>query len=152
MESSDDVVGVDILLFPVEEEEKAPSPSELPMPNFGFQDMEIAGDFQPPSGRDVPNVSNEEQQSDHMEDNQDHRTRAYEEVASSSSSNTKTSEVHSDEDSDRSIKLQAKPKASGHTPKGSVGVALSRQETTAAHVGCCGACRCNASRAKFRYF
>ena len=62
MESSDDVVGVDILLFPVEEEEKAPSPSELPMPNFGFQDMEIAGDFQPPSGRDVPNVSNEEQQ------------------------------------------------------------------------------------------
>ena len=37
MESTADVVGVDILLFPVEEEEKAPSPSELPMPNFGFQ-------------------------------------------------------------------------------------------------------------------
>ena len=37
MESTADVVGVGILLFPVEEEEKAPSPSELPMPNFGFQ-------------------------------------------------------------------------------------------------------------------
>ena len=58
-----------------------------------------------------------------MKDSQDHRTRAYEEV-SSSSSHTKTSEVHSNEDSDRSIQLQAKPKASGRTPKGSVGVAL----------------------------
>ena len=37
MESTADVVGVGIWLFPVEEEEKAPSPSELPMPNFGFQ-------------------------------------------------------------------------------------------------------------------
>ena len=120
MESSADVQGVDILLFPVEEEEKAPSPSELPMPNFGFQGMEIAGDFQPPTGRDInPNVTND----DPMEDSQDNLTRAYEEV-SSSSSRTKTSEVHSDEDSDRSIQLQAKPMASGRTPKGSVGVAL----------------------------
>ena len=55
MESSADVLGADILLLPVEEEEKAPSPSELSMPNFGFQGMEIAGDFQPPSGRDIPN-------------------------------------------------------------------------------------------------
>ena len=122
MESSADVVGVDILLFPVEEEEKAPSPSELPMPNFGFQGLEIAGDFQPPSGRDIPSVTDDEQQAEPMEDIQDRRTRAYEE--SSSSSHTKTSEIHSDEDSDRSIKLQAKPKASGRTPKGSVGVAL----------------------------
>ena len=52
MESSADVVGVDIPLFPVEEEEKAPSPPELPMPSFGFQGMEIAGDFQPPSAVD----------------------------------------------------------------------------------------------------
>ena len=50
MESSADVVGVGILLFPVEEEEKAPSPAELPMLSFGFQGMEVAGDFQPPSG------------------------------------------------------------------------------------------------------
>ena len=119
MESSADVQGVDILLYPVEEEERAPSPSELPMPKFGFQGMEIAGDFQPPTGRDIPNVTND----DPMEDSQDNRTGAYEEV-SSSSSHTKTSEVHSDEDSDRSIQLQAKPKASGRTPKGSVGVAL----------------------------
>ena len=123
MESSADVVGADILLFPAEEEEKASSPSELPMPNFGFQVIEIAGDFQPPQGRDIPNVTNDKQQSDPMEDSQDHRSRANEEV-SSSSSHTKTSEIHSDEDSDRSIKLQAKPKASGRTPKGSVGIAL----------------------------
>ena len=58
-----------------------------------------------------------------MKDSQDHRTRAYEEV-SSSSSHTKTSEVHSGQDSDQSIQLQAKPKASGRTPKKSVGVAL----------------------------
>ena len=121
MESSADVLGADILLFPVEEEEKAPSPSELPMPNFGFQGLEIAGDFQPPSGRDIPSVTDDEQQAEPMEDIQDRRTRAYEE---SSSSHTKTSEIHSDEDSDRSIKLQAKPKASGRTPKGSVGIAL----------------------------
>ena len=77
MESSADVLGVDILLFPVEEEEKAPSPSELPMPNFGFQGMDIAGDFQPPTGRDInPNVTND----DPMEDSQDNLTRAYEEV------------------------------------------------------------------------
>ena len=61
MESSADVVGVDILLFPVEEEQKAPSPSELPMPSFGFQGVEIEGEFQPPSGRDIPSVTVEEQ-------------------------------------------------------------------------------------------
>ena len=119
MEPSADVQGVDILLYPVEEEEKAPSPSEIPMPNFGFQGMDIAGDFQPPTGCDIPSVTND----DPMEDSQDNRTRAYEEV-SSSSSHTKTSEVHSGQDSDQSIQLQAKPKASGRTPKKSVGVAL----------------------------
>ena len=113
-------MGVDILLFPVEE--KAPSPSDLPMPNFGVQRMEIAGDFQPPAGRDVPSVTVDEQGADLMEDQQDRRDCDFEE--SSSSSNTKTSEIHSGEDSDRSIKLQAKPKARGRTPKGSVGVAL----------------------------
>ena len=120
MESSADVVGVDILLFPVEE--KAPSPSELPMPNFGVQGMEIAGDFQPPSGRDIPSVTINEQGADPMEDQQDSQDCHFEETPSSS--HTKTSEIHSDEDSDRSIKLQAKPKARGRTPKGSVGVAL----------------------------
>ena len=92
------------------------------MPNFGVQGMEIAGDFQPPSGRDIPSVTVDEQGADLMEDQQDRQDCPLE--ASSSSSQAKTSEIHSDEDSDRSIKLQAKPKARGRTPKGSVGVAL----------------------------
>ena len=124
MESSADVVGVDILLFRVEEEQKAPSPSELPMPSFGFQGMEIEGDFQPPSGRDIPSVAVEEQRAvpTATEDQQDRQDCSFEE--SSSSPRSRTSEIHSGGDSDRSIKMQAKPKASGRTPKGSVGVAL----------------------------
>ena len=110
--------------FPVEEEQKAPSPSELPMPSFGFQGMEIEGDFQPPSGRDIPSVAVEEQRAvpTATEDQQDRQDCSFEE--SSSSPRSRTSEIHSGGDSDRSIKMQAKPKASGRTPKGSVGVAL----------------------------
>ena len=124
MESSAEVVGVDILLFPVEEEHKAPSPSELPMPSFGFQGMDIERNFQPPSGRDIPSVTVEEPRevSTVTEDQQDRRDCSPEE--SSSSPRSRTPEIHSGGDSDRSIKLQAKPKASGRTPKGSVGAAL----------------------------
>ena len=108
--------GEDILFYPIEEEEKAPSLSELPIPNFGFQGIEITDIFQSPTRHIIPSITNDGP----MKDSQDNRTRAYKEI-SSSSSRTKTSEVHSDEDSDQSIQLQAKPKAS---PKGSVGVAL----------------------------
>ena len=111
--------GEDILFYPIEEEEKAPSLSELPIPNFGFQGIEITDIFQSPTRHIIPTITNDGP----MKDSQDNRTRAYKEI-SSSSSRTKTSEVHSDEDSDQSIQLQAKPKASGRTPKGSVGVAL----------------------------
>ena len=83
MESSADVVGVDILLFPIEEEGKAPSPSELPMPSFGFQGMAIEGDFQPPSGRDIPSVTVDEQGADPTEDQQDRQDCPFEESSSS---------------------------------------------------------------------
>ena len=39
-----EVVGVDILLHPVDDEGVAPSPSEVPLPSFGCQGIDIFQD------------------------------------------------------------------------------------------------------------
>ena len=111
-----EVVGVDILLYPVEDEGVAPSPSEVPLPSFGCQRIDISRTLQEVSGRDIPETPVVEQAKE------DDRKCPFEE-SSSSSSRSRTPEVES-EDSDRSVEHRPKPKINTRTPRGSVGIAL----------------------------
>ena len=97
-----EVVGVDILLYPVDDEGVAPSPSEVPLPSFGCQGIDIPMSTQESSGRDIPGTPPVEQVK------KDDRKCPLEEP-SSSSSRSCTPEVAS-EDSDRSVEHRPKPK------------------------------------------
>ena len=111
-----EVVGVDILLYPGDDAGVAPSPSEVPLPSFGCQGIDIPMSTQESSGRDIPGTSPVEQVK------KDDRKCPLEE-SSSSSSRSCTPEVAS-EDSDRSVEHRPKPKTGTRTPRGSVGQAL----------------------------
>ena len=127
-----DLVGVDILQYPVESElseVNAPSPSAIPLPSFGCQGIDIPESKQEASGRDIPGTPPVEQVK------KDRRNYHLEESSSSSSCRSRTPEVAS-EDSDRSVEYRPKPRPKIGTPRGSVGQAL--QEETE-HVGSCGA-------------
>ena len=112
-----EVVGMDILLYPVDDEGTAPSPSEVPLPSFGCQGIDIPRSTQESSGRDIPGTPPVEQVKE------DDRKCHLEESSSSSSSRSRTPEVAS-EDSDRSVEHRLKPKTSTRTPRRSVGKAL----------------------------
>ena len=111
-----EVVGVEILLYPVDDEGTAPSPSEVPLPSFGCQGIDIPWSTQESSGRDIPETPTVE----HVKE--DDRKCPFGE-SSSSSSRSRTPEVAS-EDSDRSVEHRPKPKTSTRTPRRSVGKAL----------------------------
>ena len=113
-----EIVGVDILLYPVDDAGVAPSPSEVPLPSFGCQGIDIPMSTQESSGRDIPGTSPVEQVK------KDDRKCPLEE-SSSSSSRSCTPEVAS-EDSDRSVehRPKPKPKTGTRTCRGSVGQAL----------------------------
>ena len=112
-----DVAGVDILLYPADDTGVAPSPSEVPLPSFGCQRIDIPMSTQESSGRDIPGTSPVEQVKDDR--------KCLLEESSSSSSRSCTPEVAS-EDSDRSVGHRPKPKqkTGSRTPRGSVGQAL----------------------------
>ena len=56
-----EVVGVDILLYPVDDEGVGPSPSEVPLPSFWCQGIDIPRSTQESSGRDIPGTPPVEQ-------------------------------------------------------------------------------------------
>ena len=56
-----EVIGVDILLYPVDDERVAPSPSEVPLASFGCQGIDIPRSTQESSGRDIPGTPPVEQ-------------------------------------------------------------------------------------------
>ena len=112
-----EVVGVDILLYFVDDEGVAPSPSEVPLPSFGCQGIDVPRTLQEVSGRDIPETPVVEQAKE------DDRKCPFEESSSSSPSRSRTPAAES-EDSDRSVKHRPKPKINTRAPRGSVGIAL----------------------------
>ena len=117
-----DLVGVDILQYPVESElseVNAPFPSAIPLRSFGCQGIDIPESKQESSGRDIPGTPPVEQVKE------DRRNYHLEESSSSYYCRSRTPEVAS-EDSDRSVEYRPKPrpKIGTRTLRGSVGQAL----------------------------
>ena len=117
-----EVVGVDILQYPVESEVSdvtAPSPSAIPLPSFGCQVIDMLTFPQDlaegSSGRDISGLDIPGPATTGPDDSKALRH--------SSSARENTSEAPS-EDSDMSVGQPAAPKRQTRTPKGSVGKAL----------------------------
>ena len=119
--SDADLVGVDILQYPVEfevSEVNAPSPSAIPLPSFGCQGIDISASMQDTaersSGRDVPGPQ--------VSGLSTRGPDASKVSRDSSSSRESTSEAPS-EDSDVSVGRPATTKKQTRAPRGSVGKA-----------------------------
>ena len=119
-ETDSPVVGVDILFCPVED--IAPEASQVPLPEFGCQGIDIPGSPQDPSGgRDIPGSTQDQPGERDIPGSTQDQPGGRD--APSLSSHSTTSEIPSDA-SDKSVELHPPGPVVVRAPKGSVGIAI----------------------------